>query len=116
VFDQERKKASRPIRGSTAAMSCALDGPAGEGPRTIPGVDPGWPAAWPVCRKILASRVPFPSAVGLTLGGRVSSPRARKDTREIILFFLVFFSHFFSEAFPYYLKLLVQVWENLNFF
>jgi hypothetical protein len=42
VFDQSRMKVGRPILGSMAAMSCALNRPAGEAsPRGIPGLGPG---------------------------------------------------------------------------
>ena len=41
-------------------------------------------------------------------------PSAREDTRGRVFF--VFLPHFFCEAFSHYLKLLVQIWDNFDFF
>ena len=45
---------------------------------------------------------------------RASLPSAREGTRGRIFF--VFFAPFFCEAFSHYLKLLVQIWDNFDFF
>ena len=47
---------------------------------------------------------------------RASSPSAREGTRGRIFIFFVFLPHFFCEAFPHYLKLPVQIWDNFDFF
>jgi len=60
--------------------------------------------------KMLAS----PSVVGLALGEETLPRELRKALGEE--FFFSFFAPFFSKAFPHYLKLLSQVWENFNFF
>ena len=44
-----------------------------------------------------------------------SLPSARADTRQNI-FFWFFLTNFFCEAFPRYLKLHVQIWDNFDFF
>ena len=49
--------------------------------------------------------------------GRGCLPRVpRKALGEEFLFFLFFFASFFCEAFPHYLKLPVQIWDNFDFF
>ena len=39
-----------------------------------------------------------------------------KALGEEFLFFFCFFTSFFCEAFPHYLKLSVQIWDNFDFF
>jgi hypothetical protein len=53
----------------------------------------------------------------MTLGENAGFPeRCRPGTRGRIFLFLVFLLQFFSEAFPHYFKLHVQIWGYLNFF
>jgi len=44
---------------------------------------------------------------------RASFPRARKALGEE---FFLFFCPIFCEAFPHYLKLFIQIWDNFDFF
>ena len=39
-----------------------------------------------------------------------------KALGEEFLFFLFFVHNFFCEAFPHYLKLPIQIWDNFDFF
>ena len=61
-------------------------------------------------------RGPFPSARIGHSGKRLPSPSAREDTQGRIFVFFVFFCLIFCEAFPHYLKLPVQIWDNFDFF
>ena len=60
-------------------------------------------------------RGPLPSAKALHSVKIPSLPSTRAGTRQNI-FFLVFFDPFFCEAFPHYLNLHVQIWDNFDFF
>ena len=46
---------------------------------------------------------------------RASSPSVREGTRGRNFVFLFFLPNFFCEAFPHYLKLSVQIWDNFDF-
>ena len=70
------------------------------------GLDKAWWAfffIFPECPVLALGKGPLPRVPGKTLG-------------EVFLFFFVLFASFFCEAFPHYLKLHVQIWDNFDFF
>ena len=85
---------------------------------------------FPESQKKHSGKTLFPECWILTLGedtgfpecccpgtrGRGPSPSAKKGTRRTFFVFFVFLAQFFSDAFPHYFKLLVQIWRYLNFF
>ena len=68
--------------------------------------------------KALGEKAAFPECLVLALGKEPEPlPRASgKALREEFLFVLFFLPNFFCEAFPHYLKLPVQIWDNFDFF
>lgn len=68
----------------------------------------------PVTRRHSGKSVSSPRAASHTLGEEVFPQVLAKALGELIFF--AFFAPVFCEVFPYYLKLLAQIWFNLTFF
>ena len=56
----------------------------------------------------------LPRVPSLALGEEALSRVPEQGTQKFCFF--VFFASFFCEAFPHYLKLPVQIWDNFDFF
>jgi len=87
-----------------------------------------WKKFFPERKKNSRGRRPFPSAKAWHSGKMLPSPSAAvlalgeealpesQERHSGKFFFLVFFCPNFFDVFPYYFKLLVQIWWYLNFF